>query len=169
VKTKAQEGRTMELTIRRATLADYEPVCQVLAEVDALHQQALPGIFQTPPGPARDPEYIASVLADENSALFVAVVAGHLAGVAQVMLRDASPIPVLVPRRFAIVDSLAVRAAFRRRGVGQKLMAAVEEWAADRGISDIELNVFEFNRAAIAFYERLGYTTRSRRMARTLS
>jgi ribosomal protein S18 acetylase RimI-like enzyme len=85
------------------------------------------------------------------------------------MLRDASPIPVLVPRRFAIVDSLAVRAAFRRRGVGQKLMAAVEEWAADRGVSDIELNVFEFNGAAIAFYERLGYATRSRRMARTLS
>ena len=159
----------MELTIRRATLADYEPVCQVLAEVDALHQQALPGIFQTPPGPVRDREYIASVLADENSALFVAEIAGQLAGVAQVMLRDASPIPLLVPRRFAIVDSLAVRAAFRRRGVGQKLMAAVEEWAADRGVSDIELNVFEFNGAAIAFYERLGYATRSRRMARTLS
>jgi ribosomal protein S18 acetylase RimI-like enzyme len=62
-----------------------------------------------------------------------------------------------------------VREAFRRRGIGEALMEHAHAWAVDQGIHEVELGVAEFNAAAIALYEKLGYTTVSRRMARALA
>ena len=47
-------------------------------------------------------------------------------------------------------------------------MEEAEQWAREREIEEIELNVWERNLGAIAFYERLGYTTVQRRMKRNL-
>ena len=59
--------------------------------------------------------------------------------------------------RHAHVEVLAVEPAARRRGVGQTLMAAAEEWARSRGYRRITLNVFAQNERARQFYDRLGY------------
>ena len=53
-----------------------------------------------------------------------------------------------MPRRYAMIHDLAVR--------------------RDRGAGAVELIVWEFNAQAIAFYERLGYATLSRKMAMSL-
>ena len=55
-------------------------------------------------------------------------------------------------------------AAFHRRGVAGLLIADASRWAAARGLTDLELNVHEFNAAARAFYEAAGFTTARRRM-----
>ena len=47
-------------------------------------------------------------------------------------------------------------------------MRKAEEWAAGRGASPIDLNVYEFDQGAQAFYKHLGYTTLSRKMSKTL-
>jgi ribosomal protein S18 acetylase RimI-like enzyme len=47
-------------------------------------------------------------------------------------------------------------------------MDAAQEWAIARGATAIELNVYEFNEAAQAFYRQLGYATLSRRMIKNL-
>jgi len=38
-----------------------------------------------------------------------------------------------------------------------------------QGVKEVELNVWEFNQDAISFYEKLGYTTVSRKMWRSLN
>lgn len=50
-------------------------------------------------------------------------------------------------------------------GVGTELIRHVQAWARDRDIDRIELQVAEFNTAAIAWYETLGISTQYRRMA----
>ena len=72
--------------------------------------------------------------------------------------------PTLRSRKYAYVNTLAIGREHRRQGVGRMLMELVREWALGQEISDIELNVFDFNRAAVALYESLGYRTMSRRM-----
>jgi GNAT superfamily N-acetyltransferase len=47
-------------------------------------------------------------------------------------------------------------------------MNHAHEWAADWQAEDIELNVFEYNRSAIVFYQSLDYETSRRRMVRNL-
>ncbi|MDI7276550.1 MAG: GNAT family N-acetyltransferase [Anaerolineae bacterium] len=158
----------MQVSIRRATAEDYDGVCELLAEVDALHAERLPHIFQRADGPARERDYYHGLLADERVGLFVAQAGEALVGFAHAVITHAPPIPLLVPRRHALVDTIGVRSGFRRRGIGRMLLDAVEEWAIPRGATSIELSVYEFNEGAIAFYQRLGYETLRRRMSKTL-
>ena len=57
----------------------------------------------------------------------------------------------------AHLDLLAVKPAYRRAGVGRKLIAWLEESALVAGISMIYLEVRAGNDSARAFYEKLGY------------
>jgi len=161
-------GKDMDITIRPATAKDYDALCAIIDEVDTLHRERMPHIFRRPPGPVRDREYILGLLADDNVGLFVAEVEGQVAGFVHVLVRDTPPWPILVPRRRALVDSLAVGQEFRRSGIGRALMDRAHAWAAAKGAVDVELNVFEFNQPALAFYQALGYGTFTRRMVKNL-
>lgn len=158
----------MDIRIRSATEGDYEGLCAIIEEADTLHRQHLPHIFQKPGGPARQRAYILGLLADPDVGLFVAEVGGELAGFVHIELRASQPIPLLVPRRLALVDNLAVKTAFRRSGIGRALMQRAEAWAVAQAATEIDLNAYEFNKTAIAFYQRLGYETYSRRMSKPL-
>jgi ribosomal protein S18 acetylase RimI-like enzyme len=157
------------MLLRHATIEDYAGICAVLKEVDALHIDALPRVFRDPGDVARSRAYIASVLDDENAGLWIAEHEQEIVGVIHVSIRETRDIPILVPRRYAVIENLAVSAAHRRHGIGRVLMQAAERWALERGIEQVELHVYEFNEGARAFYERLGYHTESRRMSRGLS
>ena len=155
----------MEITIRPATAPDYEELCQVIDQADKLHRDNLPHLFQKPAGPVRDPDYLLSVMEDPDHGLFVAEAGGRIAGYVHAILREMPAIPIVVPRRLVIVDNLCVREKVRRAGIGRALMSRAHVWARAHGASEIELTVYEFNEAAIAFYQGLGYKTVSRRMA----
>ena len=158
----------MELSIRKATAEDYHPLCELFNEVDTIHRDSLPHLFQKPDGPVREPDYYGSLLADEAVGLFLAEKGGKLVGFVHAVIRDAPAIPVFVPRRYAIVDSIGVKMGFQNHGVGRMLMDTVHEWARVQGAASIELNVYEFNQKAIGFYQSLGYETLSRKMSKKL-
>lgn len=159
----------MKVSIRKATAEDYNTLCELFDEVDALHRDNLPQIFQKPDGPAREHDYYWGLIADENVGLFVAEEGGKPVGFVHAVIRDARAIPVFVPRREAIVDNIGVKPAFQNHGIGRMLMDTVHEWAIAKGATSIELNVYEFNKTAIAFYQSLGYETRSRKMSKALN
>ena len=66
------------------------------------------------------------------------------------------------------VSDLVVAPAARGRGVGERLMAAGEEWAAGRGYRLLTLNVFVGNSRARRLYERTGYAAETVRYIKTL-
>lgn len=158
----------MELTIRAATADDYDALCELFDEIDALHRDHLPRIFQQPGGAARERDYYLGLVADQNVALLVAEADGRLVGFVHAMLKDSPALPILVPRRYAIVDAVVVSSALHGHGIGGSLMGEVQVWALANGASSIELNVYEFNQIAISFYEGLGYHTLSRKMSKEL-
>jgi len=158
----------MQFSIREATPEDYEGLCEVFAEVDAFHREALPQIFREPDRPARTEGFISSIISDEHAALFIAERDGQIVGLVRILIREAPDIPLMVPRRYAIIDNLAVAKPFRRSGVGRSLVGQAHQWALNQGITQVELNVWEFNKGAMAFYERLGYATARRRMWKSL-
>jgi ribosomal protein S18 acetylase RimI-like enzyme len=47
-------------------------------------------------------------------------------------------------------------------------LAKAHDWAITKGAKLIELNVYDFNEAALAFYEKLEYKTFSRQMSKSL-
>ena len=159
----------MEVNIRKATAEDYNALCELFDEVDVLHRANLPHLFQKPNGPVREQDYYGGLIADENVGLFVAETGEKLVGFVHAVIRDAPAIPVFVPRCYAIVDSIGVKLGFQNHGMGRMLMDTVHEWAFSKGATSIELNVYEFNKTALAFYHKLGYEALSRKMRRTLN
>ena len=162
----ASMATSAEAAIRRASLDDYDAVCRLLDVVDLLHAERLPWLFQTPSTSPRPEPYFAELLSGPDSTLFVAE-AEQLVGVAIALMRSAPALPVLVPQRWGVLDGLVVDPAWRRRGVGARLVQAVESWAHALGAAWVELNVYEFNAEARRFYEALGYLPLSTKLRKT--
>jgi diamine N-acetyltransferase len=158
----------MRVTLRRASEADYPALSELFDEVDALHREHLPQLFKQPDGAPRERSYYLGLLADERVGFWVAEADEQLAGFVYVIIMEAGDLPILAPRRFAFIETLVVKAAFRRQGIGEKLMNCSDEWAIANGASAIELNVYEFNKNALVFYEKLGYAGLSRQMIKKL-
>ena len=159
----------MDYFIRPAIIDDYTALDIIYSQVEHLHRAALPQIFRAPDGPTLNRDYFEAILADEQAAWLVAEKESELLGFVTVRVVQAPERPILLPRVYAQVDNLAVRVQYRRLGIGQALLQRAERWAAERHLSEIELNVWEFNQAAVAFYEKLGYATQRRTMWRTIS
>jgi GNAT superfamily N-acetyltransferase len=60
------------------------------------------------------------------------------------------------------IDALGVVQAHRRRGVGTRLMGAIERWARQRGAVCAMLDTYAASPLSVPFYERrMGYRRRS--------
>ena len=57
----------------------------------------------------------------------------------------------------------------RRQGFGAALVRAVVDWSRNLGASRIELGFYEFNEAAHAFWQSLGFDPLSRRVYRSIT
>jgi len=80
----------MKLNIREAVASDYESLCVLFDEGDALHRENLPRIFQRPRGAVRERDYVLGLIADEAVGFFVAQVSDRLVGLICVRPRSLS-------------------------------------------------------------------------------
>jgi diamine N-acetyltransferase len=158
----------MSTLIRPAQISDFADYSRLYLEINDLHAAAHPHLFRATSLPPRDQEDFQIQLEDNTQAIFMAEVDGEPAGFVNVILRQSPPLDILVPRCFAVVDSVSVAQPYRRLGVGQALMQRAEAWAVQKAAASLELNVFEFNQGAVAFYEELGFVTLSRKMQKRL-
>jgi GNAT superfamily N-acetyltransferase len=96
---------------------------------------------------------LGNLLARNDNIVSVAEVAvGHAVG----WLHGAEQETLESGRRCEILG-LVVDAAYRGQGVGRQLVAAVEEWAATRGLAQMAVRSNVVRTESHPFYERLGY------------
>jgi ribosomal protein S18 acetylase RimI-like enzyme len=69
---------------------------------------------------------------------------------------------------FAWIMCVYVEAGSRGQGIGCQLMELGEQWAEDRGLIDIILNVSNENKTAIRLYESMGYEIETKRYIKKL-
>jgi diamine N-acetyltransferase len=150
--------------IREATIEDYEAIAALFLEGDWHHHRGQPDVFAEPVAPVRSRELIEAQLADERGTILLAEHEGEVVGLARIEEQRAPDLAVFVPRRFLNVDAVVVTERLRGSGVGHALMEAAHAWGLARGLTDVHLQVWEFNQDAVRFYERMGYTTLNRRM-----
>lgn len=103
------------LTIRQATEADYEQLCDLFAELGV--------------GQRRERAQIARLIAGPHSAIYVASEkdARILHGLATLMLRDQPGM------RAVEIGELVVHRNARRQGIGRALIDHAADWAARKG------------------------------------
>ncbi len=62
-------------------------------------------------------------------------------------------------RKYCFIYSIGVSKDHHKQGIGKELINAIKNFAKNNKCTQIELNVYEFNKNAISFYEHLGFKT----------
>ena len=158
----------MNYSIRQVNQKDCRKVCELFREVDLLRHKNIPHVFRTAAGPARTREFISKIIANEDAGLFAAVMENRIIGIILVLVRKAPDNSILSPRQYAWIGDLVVSKGFRRLGVGRSLVEQAHQWSLGKGITQIELDVWEFNKEAIIFFRMLEYKTIKRTMRHAL-
>ena len=167
------EGEATVL-VRRAAAGDGDAVRGLLREVADFHLAVIARLFRLSAAAVERDEALfagrsfAQILEGPDAVLLVAEADGGVVGVLLAMFERPPASPPQEARRHLHVLSLSVRAEWRRVGAGRALMQAAHARARAAGATDVELHVWEFNRAALAFYDALGYETIERRMRLSL-
>ncbi len=135
------------MVVRSATPADLEELVRLLGLLFSVEAD-----FQ--PEPERQRRGLELMLAEpERRRVFVAEQAGAVVGMvtAQLVVSTAEGAPS------ALVEDMVVAEAARGRGVGRRLIQALEAWARARGATRLQLLADRDNLGALRFYERMGW------------
>ncbi len=158
------------MDIRPATSGDIEALLSLYSEFHTSQVAHVPDRLREPAD--RDDDAIRTtlrmLLATEDAVLFVAGDGPQVVGLAEVYLKRDEENPWRVRHNYAYLQSLMVTAAYRRSGIGMRLLAAAEVWARERGAAELRLDAWEYPGGPVAFYEARGYRTLRRTLARPL-
>ncbi|AOO74947.1 GNAT family N-acetyltransferase [Latilactobacillus curvatus] len=72
-----------------------------------------------------------------------------------------SPSPLFIAHRFAYLTTLYVAPEARRYHVATQLLSSAKQWQQTQALDYLELTVLGNNPAALALYQKLGYTTQN--------
>jgi GNAT superfamily N-acetyltransferase len=149
---RATAAAASSVALREPTLEDAAAIAALLGELGY------------PSTPEQAAERLARIVTDPSTVAFIAEVGGEVAGLAALHVQN------LVERDEpgCKVAALVVGEKFRRRGIGELLMGAIEEEARARGGKHLMLNTAHRRADAHAFYEALGYEHTGRRYAKKL-
>ncbi|MCR4622855.1 MAG: GNAT family N-acetyltransferase [Clostridiales bacterium] len=151
------------MNVRLATEADLDRVNELRRMVNDVHVAGRPDIFKA--GFAQElQDRIYEIWDDPEQDIAVAEKDGVICGFAILHHVTRPENPFMLERDYLDVDEFGVDEAYRRQGAATALIAFAREYAAQKGIRRIELNMWEFNEGALAFYEAAGFTTYRRYM-----
>lgn len=87
--------------------------------------------------------------------LLVAELDGILIGSGYARIEDAKP--YLEHKQHAYLGFMYTVPEHRGKGVNQKIIEALKEWSASKGITELALDVYYDNTPAIRAYEKVGF------------
>lgn len=145
------------MTIRHALAKDFKGFYGINLQADIHHRLAVPSRFKEP----TDVDYelfmfnrFSDFLADEECIFLVAVEENEVLGYLIALVKQIPEYPILIPRRYVMIDNMGVHENARQQGIGTLLLQKIEEEAKDAGFSELELNVYYFNEAAKKLYAK---------------
>ena len=152
-----------ELKLRFAEYGDLERVNELRRQVNELHVQGRPQTFR-PGFPKELADHIYTVFADPRQRIAVCEVGGVIRAFAILNHVTRPQNPFMFERDYLDIDEFDVDEAFRRQGIAAAMIGFIREYAKNEGFERIELNMWEFNRGALEFYEAAGFKTYRRYM-----
>lgn len=143
---------------RRAAPADLPEVVDLCMLVEEQHEAYLPLRWRRREGlregylgwlsrRLEEPQMLIAVGRDEA--------AGVVAGA--ILVTIDKEIPIYTYTHYAFVQDMAVREAYRRRGIAQELLRLAAEWARGQGVNQLRLMVASQNPTGRAAFEKAGF------------
>ena len=149
--------------VRMAREEDLERINVLRKQVNDVHVAGKPEIFK--PGFCDElRNHIHTIWNNPQEKIAVAELDGKIVGFAVLNHIIRPENPFMYERNFLDVDEFGVEESCRRQGIASAMIRFIREFAKENGFSRVELNMWEFNRGALAFYEAAGFKTYRRYM-----
>ena len=145
------------MNIRQATPADSFLLSSLCVDVQRLHAEQHPRIFKTPQSVDFASDFFDEMLADPAATIYIAEEDAQALGYIFCNLIEREETPFTYPNRFLHIDQISVRPDAQGGGAGTALMDQIEKLARELGASKIQLDSWNFNTKAHAFFEALGF------------
>lgn len=156
--------------IRKANVADVEAMCELSDQINAQHHAALPAMFVERSNRELDRLFWQSTFHSPNTCALLACdeETARVLGFITMNWQENNTIPFLYRRRICRIGTIVVSEYHQNKGIGKILLDAATAWGQAQGAVEIRLEVFDFNRDAIAFYQKQGYQVQSHIMFKAL-
>lgn len=158
---KRQEVTRM--LVRFAEHKELERINELRRQVFDLHAKGRPDIFCSVFTEELQ-NYLHDIDRDPCKRIVVAEHEGAVCAFAVVNRVSRQKTPYMRERAYLEIDELCVDEASREKGIATQMIAFIRDYAKSEGFDRIELNAWEFNRKALAFYESAGFSTYRRYM-----
>jgi GNAT superfamily N-acetyltransferase len=136
--------------------------------MDQPQREALPDRFRKPSGPVRLRDRTEKLMLDPDTFLAVAELDSTVVAVTNCGLLRMGDFPQKRQLISLLVRGIVVRPESRRKGIATALVNSAIGWARARGATEVQANVYDFNRPAASFFRSLGLLPLSHRLSRRL-
>ena len=140
------------MKIIKATINDIEQIEKLLYQVHKVHSDARPDLFIA--GKKKyNKEELVNIINNKNTPIFVYKDEDIILGYAFIIYKIENA-DSLVNIKTMYVDDFCVDENYKHQGIGTKLFDFLKIEAKKQNCYNITLNVYNFNKAAKAFYEK---------------
>lgn len=151
------------MVIRFAKEDELERINVLRKQVNDLHVEGKPDVFK--PGFNEELQnYVYYIFKDPEQKIVVADKDGEICGFAILHHIYKPENPFMKVRDFLDIDEFCVDENHRREGIATAMVEFIKNFAKEQGYHRLELNMWEFNQDALAFYEVAGFETFRRYM-----
>ena len=151
------------MIVRFAKESELDRVNELRKQVNDIHVEGKPDVFK--PGFGQElRDFIKVIWNDPEQEIVVAEDDGVICGFAVLHHINKSENPFMKERDFIDIDEFCVDKDHRRKGAASEMVSFIKKFAREKGFKRIELNMWEFNQNALAFYEAAGFKTFRRYM-----
>ncbi len=153
-----KEIKEKNITVRFAREDELEQVNHIRKQVHELHCNGRLDFFKFNGWDAIK-DNVKERFASEVSNVMVAYFENEIAGFAFVQYINKSDSGFRPSHSFCHIEEFGVDVKYRRHGIATLLIDFIKADALERGFKKLELNMWEFNESALAFYESVGFGT----------
>ena len=141
--------------------AKLEHVGEIVLLNDAaqkIHAEHHPEVFKYPTDAVGMERFFRDIILADDNFIFLAKISEQAVGYVWGTIQRRPENVFKHSQEWIYIHQLSVEPDYRRKGVGRRLLHAVDNVARENGISKFVLDSWEFNKESHAFFEQLGFS-----------
>jgi GNAT superfamily N-acetyltransferase len=162
--TRDAKTLPLDTRLRAAGYADLDVILDLWGTMMAEHEANDPRIRLADCALGSYRSYLSYHINNAASRVLLAESGGTPAGFCLVAITN--NLKMFLPERYGYLSDLYVQPRARRQGVGRRLVESELAWLAERGVTNVQLQFYQFNKAGEAFWRAMGFEPYYTRMWR---